>query len=38
MAPRWEMAWRNEDRTKLSIALILVAFMLRAYLRMNLGG
>jgi len=38
MAPRWEMAWRNEDRTKLSIALVLVAFMLRAYLRMNLGG
>lgn len=37
MAPRWEMAWRNEDRTKLSIALILVAFMLRAYLRMTRG-
>ena len=37
MAPRWEMAWRNEDRTKLSIALILVAFMVRAYLRMMRG-
>ncbi len=37
MAPRWEMAWRNEDRTKLSIALILVAFMFRAYLRMTRG-
>jgi protein-S-isoprenylcysteine O-methyltransferase Ste14 len=34
---RWDMAWRNEDRTKLSIALILVAFMLRAYLRMTRG-
>ena len=37
MAPRWEMAWRNEDRTKLSIALILVAFMLRAYVHMTQG-
>jgi protein-S-isoprenylcysteine O-methyltransferase Ste14 len=34
---RWEMAWRNEDRTKLTIAFILVAFMLRAYLRMTRG-
>jgi protein-S-isoprenylcysteine O-methyltransferase Ste14 len=37
MSPRWEMAWRNEDRTKLSIALILVAFMIRAYVRMTQG-
>lgn len=35
--PRWEMAWRNEDRTKLSIALILVALMLRAYAHMTRG-
>lgn len=35
--PRWEMAWRNEDKTKLTIALILLAFMLRAYLRMTRG-
>jgi protein-S-isoprenylcysteine O-methyltransferase Ste14 len=34
---RWDMAWRNEDRTKLTIALILLAFMLRSYLRMTRG-
>ena len=37
LQPRWEMAWRNEDRTKVTIALIFVAFMFRAYLRMTRG-